>query len=76
MSSEFTNWDRFKDSKQICDKLGCGSDSQFYCCPDLMGMLCKPKYGALQKIKITEHQLDGNIVSVEEVNNKIIKEMK
>lgn len=64
---EFTNWDRFKDDKSICNSLGCDEEAKYYCCPDLDGSLCKPKQRLLKQKSVTERQLDDNILSLKDL---------
>lgn len=59
----FTNWDKYKDDKSICEGLGCDEDARWFCCPDLDGMLCIPKKEWLKDSKIAEEDLDSNLIS-------------
>lgn len=67
MVREFTNWDRFKDDKSICNDLGCDDDDKYYCCPDLDCSLCKPKQRFLKHKKVTEKELDSNMKSLKDL---------
>lgn len=67
----FTNWDKYKDDRGICRKVGCGDEELKWCCPDLDCSLCKPKVNLLKKLEIKEKDLDGNLISVEDVKERI-----
>lgn len=64
---KFTNWDRFKDDKKICESLGCDEDARWFCCPDLDCCLCLPKKKYLKEIGVTEKDIDDGIVKIEDL---------
>lgn len=62
-----TEWDRFNESMKLCRDLGCSKNSMSVCCPELMGMLCKPKSNLLKKLNILEKDLDKNKITYEQL---------
>lgn len=72
-----TEWDKFNESMKLCGDLGCSKTSISVCCPELMGILCKPKSNLLKKLNLLEEDLDKNKITYEQLldiyKNKIGK---
>lgn len=67
--SKDTEWNKYNESMKLCRDLGCSKTSMEICCPELMGILCKPKSNLLKKLNILEEDLDKNKVTYEQLLN-------
>jgi len=71
VAREITEWERYKEINNICGKVGCKQLDMDVCNPDIRKKLCFPKKELLNKLEITEEELESNSITMKAVISKL-----